>query len=182
MQNFLAFTLSSHGRLNTLITDCNISEPVKTHGVLPPNQYKALWDTGATGCVITQKIVTDLGIKPIGKKQVRHAAGISTVDEHMVDIWLPNKIEVKNVQVTVGVLGNDFDILIGMDLITIGDFSITNVGGKTIFSFRCPSIKEIDYVKEYNSSFKNGYPIVGQRQPCPCGSKKRYKNCHGKAS
>lgn len=24
-------------------------------------------------------------------------------------------------------------------------------------------------------------PVVGQREPCPCGSGKRYKNCHGRA-
>ena len=23
-------------------------------------------------------------------------------------------------------------------------------------------------------------PVVGQREPCPCGSGKRYKNCHGR--
>ena len=39
-------------------------------------------------------------------------------------------------------------ILIGMDIIKHGDFSITNVNGKTTFSFRTPSVKEIDYVKE----------------------------------
>jgi len=35
-----------------------------------------------------------------------------------------------------------------MDIINRGDFSITNVGAKTVFSFRMPSIKEINYVKE----------------------------------
>src|SRR4051794_41359082 len=25
-------------------------------------------------------------------------------------------------------------------------------------------------------------PVVGPRQPCPCGSGKRYKACHGKAA
>jgi hypothetical protein len=25
-------------------------------------------------------------------------------------------------------------------------------------------------------------PVVGQREPCPCGSGKRYKNCHGRAA
>ena len=35
-----------------------------------------------------------------------------------------------------------------MDIIRHGDFSITNVNNKTTFSFRTPSVEEIDYVKE----------------------------------
>ncbi len=26
----------------------------------------------------------------------------------------------------------------------------------------------------------NAYPKVGRNDPCPCGSKKKYKNCHGR--
>ena len=38
-----------------------------------------------------------------------------------------------------------------MDIIASGDFSVTNLDGKTIFSYRHPSIKHIDYVKEANA-------------------------------
>ena len=27
---------------------------------------------------------------------------------------------------------------------------------------------------------KNTQPKVGRNDPCPCGSGKKYKNCHGK--
>ena len=37
-----------------------------------------------------------------------------------------------------------------MDIISLGDFSVTNVDGKTAMSFRFPSIKEVDYVLEAN--------------------------------
>jgi len=40
--------------------------------------------------------------------------------------------------------------LIGMDVITLGDFSITNHNGITCMSFRVPSSHEIDYVKNPN--------------------------------
>ena len=56
---------------------------------------------------------------------------------------------IPNVQVTQCDDGRgDFDMIIGMDVITLGDFSVTNVGGNTTFSFRWSSIKEIDYVQE----------------------------------
>ena len=44
-------------------------------------------------------------------------------------------------------------MLIGMNVITIGDFSVSNVDKKTVFSFRIPSVKRIDYVKE--AAFQN---------------------------
>ena len=40
--------------------------------------------------------------------------------------------------------------LIGMDIISQGDFSISNKDKKTTFSFRFPSYEEIDFVAEYN--------------------------------
>ncbi len=41
------------------------------------------------------------------------------------------------------ILGSD--VLIGMDVITQGDFAITNKDGKTTFSFRSPSLAKIDF-------------------------------------
>ncbi|WP_425444138.1 SEC-C metal-binding domain-containing protein [Thiomonas intermedia] len=29
---------------------------------------------------------------------------------------------------------------------------------------------------------ENPYPKVGRNDPCPCGSGKKYKHCHGKLS
>ena len=89
------------------------------------------------------------------------------------------------VQVSEAVL-NGFDVLIGMDIITLGDFSITNVGGKTIFSFRVPSTETIDYVQQDNQKRMSSHsPYIapkapGRNDPCPCGSGKKFKNCHGK--
>ncbi len=43
---------------------------------------------------------------------------------------------------------HDFDVLIGMDIISQGDFSITHEGNRTIFSFQTPSTHNIDFVEE----------------------------------
>lgn len=43
------------------------------------------------------------------------------------------------------------DVLIGMDIITIGDFTITKENNCTVFSFRYPSSpKHIDFVADLN--------------------------------
>lgn len=39
------------------------------------------------------------------------------------------------------------DIIIGMDVISKGDLSITNYAGKTVLSFREPSMGTVDYSK-----------------------------------
>ena len=39
----------------------------------------------------------------------------------------------------------DFGMLIGMDIITLGDFAITNLNGQTVMSFRLPSSGRIDF-------------------------------------
>jgi hypothetical protein len=36
-----------------------------------------------------------------------------------------------------------------MDIITQGDFAITNFGGRTMFSFRLPSLESIDFEAAY---------------------------------
>ena len=46
-----------------------------------------------------------------------------------------------------GVL-RDADVLVGMDIINQGDFAVTNPDGRTKFSFRVPSIADIDFVAE----------------------------------
>jgi len=53
-----------------------------------------------------------------------------------------------------------------MDVITQGDFSITNTNGQTTMSFRIPSKKEVDYVVE---SHLQMYANVSKNQACPCG-------------
>jgi len=70
-----------------------------------------------------------------------------------------------------------------MDIITAGDFCISNLGGNTIFSYRYPSMDTIDFVN--NPPLIKKKPIsspkkVGRNDPCPCGSGKKYKLCCGK--
>ncbi len=69
-----------------------------------------------------------------------------------------------------------------MDVITMGDFSNTNYNGKTAVSFRIPSIKTIDYVQEADEIKKSQYKHEGRTDLCPCESKMKFKNCHGRNS
>ena len=149
MDKFLAFTLKSNGILNMLKTETLVLSDARKKDIpYTPKLWTGLWDTGASKSSITQRIVDDLNLIPIGNANISTANGIVSVNTYFVDFGLPNGVTVKNVLVSCADLGDDIDVLIGMDIIKHGDFSITNMNGKTTFSFRTPSIREIDYVEE----------------------------------
>ena len=97
---------------------------------------------------------------------------------------MPNNLIVQNVRVTeCQDTTGKFGLIIGMDIITLGDFAVTNANGNTTVSFRIPSVEAIDFVKEFNEK-KFVKPFIankvpGRNDPCTCGSGKKYKNCHG---
>jgi alpha-D-ribose 1-methylphosphonate 5-phosphate C-P lyase len=104
----------------------------------------AIWDTGATNSVISQGCIDQCGLVATGIVQVHGVHGSEQVPTFLVNIILPNGVGFHGIQVTRGQLTST-DLLIGMDIISRGDFAVTNVGGITKFSFRHPSIEHIDY-------------------------------------
>lgn len=147
---YLAFTLKSSSVLNMLKTDvCINSEIIDKNKGYIPHDWIGLWDTGASRSSIDKRVVTEMGLIPIGQGEISTANGILSVNTYLVDLTLPNKLTVQNVIVSAADLGNDIDLLIGMDIITLGDFSISNANSKTTFSFRIPSVVEVDFVEEH---------------------------------
>ena len=69
-----AFTIRYDGLANVLITDCAISLPTTLEDNSIQNfiECKGLWDTGATGSVISKNIADQLGLKPTGVQKVNH--------------------------------------------------------------------------------------------------------------
>lgn len=93
---------------------------------------------------------------------------------------LPNGVGFHTMTVMEAVL-KDCDVLIGMDIITRGDFAITHSDGNTTFSFQIPSVRKIDFEKDTTPKVPATAPKkVGRNDPCPCGSGKKYKHCCGK--
>lgn len=157
MVKTFAFTLKSDNILNMLVTDTLIDSSNRDMSKIIDNNKKwnGLWDTGASLSSIDQRVVDELGLTPVGKQKISTANGIILVNTYMIDIALPNHVIVQNVLVSCSNLGEDTDILIGMDIIRHGDFSITHTDNSTTFSFRIPSVKEIDYVQESDNIQSN---------------------------
>jgi len=182
MSGYQAFTTKYNGKVPALITNVGVSlpfNPGNNEVAQPPIQCKAIWDTGATNSVITEEAAKKLGLKPVSKINVIGVHGAEIKNAYLVNIYLPNNVGICYARVTEckQLSGtDDLGMLIGMDVIGIGDFVVTN-DKTTVLSYRCPSHKTIDFVAEINQPAKS--VKVGRNDPCPCGSKKKYKKCCG---
>jgi hypothetical protein len=157
---FHAITLKADGgRLRELVTQAQvfISNDISRLFNIPTKseEVQAIWDTGATNTVISKKLTSQLGLIPTGKTTCNAVNQRYEADTYIVDIGLPNGLMIKAVQVTAADNLVDYDLLIGMDIITLGDMAITNFNGITWFSFRFPPDPiKIDYVERSNEIMK----------------------------
>ncbi len=185
MNNIYAFTKQYDSIINTIITECGIcvayNPKIQINVTHPPiNNYIAIWDTGATNSVISQKVINELSLKSIGKTRVSTVGGNGIADRFSVNILLPNQVIFSTLQVTQGII-TGADVLIGMDIISQGDFSISRKDNKTLFSFQYPSTHSHDYQTELKNVLEaQKMSKIGRNELCPCGSGNKFKKCHGK--
>lgn len=156
----LAFTTRYKGRARVLLNKVNVCLPVTPEEAQTQKvefrEYIAIWDTGATHSAITKRVADDLGLKSTGIVEVRYGDGKASTNTYLVNIALPNNVMVPHVRVTEAQLIPDDNVsddkqpqlLIGMDIIGLGDFAVTNANNKTTFSFRIPSVEEIDFIPD----------------------------------
>ena len=140
----LAFKCEYTGLAHTLVTPVIVGLPLpqENHKENKFISYNAIWDTGATHSVITQKIADDLGLKPVDMIPVSGVNSKGLRPVCLVNIILPNEIVLTNRRVTVCDLNSsEIDLLIGMDVITMGDFSISNLNKITHLTFAMPSFQ-----------------------------------------
>ncbi len=171
-----SFTFDAIGIIREIITPISVSDP--QYGELPEGDSRflkinALWDTGATNCVITPSCAKRLGLKPFTLVKSRHAGGESICNVYLVNIMLPNHSGLSGVRVTeCADQGGLFDAIIGMDVITRGDFAITNVNGKTTVSFQLPTSERIDFVEKARLNDERQKRNIMYKQAVPSQAKR----------
>ena len=175
-----SFTTTYSTLSNILQNKVSVSVPNKK---IDENQeWTALWDTGATGTVITKSIVNSLNLTPVSVGSASTPQGTYAAYKYYIDLYLPNGVIFPRLLVMEG-KPSGCDILIGMDVIGKGDFAVSNFQGKTVFSYRYPTLTTIDFV---NYSYvmptviKPNINSPAKNSLCPCGSGKKYKQCCGK--
>ena len=141
--NYSAFTTVSKVIANRLQNEVTVKNNEHSNKVL------ALWDTGATITCISDDLVSKLNLISTGKMTIKTPSGSKIVNTYLISIILPNTVEIKDVMVCDSDIGDQgIDILIGMNIINLGDLAVTNHFGQTIFTFRIPSYGAIDFVKQ----------------------------------
>jgi hypothetical protein len=137
---YYAFSENWKAYTNKLITKALVFQNFPGGGFA---DIKVIWDTGATQSVIDNDLKINLNFIPISSKLVFGVNRKQYVDIVAASIKLPNGFVIKNKRFYVCNLPPGIDMLIGMDIIQLGDFHISNKGGKTQFSFVIPSLPDI---------------------------------------
>ena len=185
-----AFTVEYPNVVNAIVTPVRVGPLVAETSKITADQAleravecNALWDTGATNTVVTQKIIDLCGLQAMGVIPLSTPNGVRLSLQYLVSLFLPGRVaSFPSLLVCEGDIAGA-DVLIGMDIISLGDFAIGSPAGKTVFSFRMPSQQAFDFRTQPMIQLPN--PVsrkVGRNDPCPCGSGKKYKSCHGKTA
>lgn len=177
-----SFTVSYNSKSNVLNANVGVSPNIQVNNSYIDSKWVSLWDTGATRTVITNKIVSELNLKPVSMGTARTPQGQYNAYMYYINLFLPNHVVFPKLLVMEG-QPSGCDILIGMDVIGNGDFVVSNYDNKTTFSYRFPSSAKLDFVEHsYLLPFVNRGEQNGpaKNSPCPCGSGKKYKQCCGK--
>ncbi|MDR1904027.1 MAG: retropepsin-like domain-containing protein [Treponema sp.] len=117
-----------------LITEAYVFTPDKKASF----KARALWDTGATGTVITPEIANALNLEPFDRLLISGVNNTDFADLVHISVGLPNQVMCDDFDAVVCSLNKKIDMLIGMDIILNGDLSISNAGGRTLFTFAIP--------------------------------------------
>ena len=140
--------------VSEIVTECYIAEAddgIEDEGFLnvPDGMrgFKAVWDTGATHTVISPYVVEECDLKHRGWTEMEVVNGQEEAEARtfVVTVGLPAGVIVPDITVAEGTAPG-CDVLIGMDIISMGDFVLTHMYGETRFLFQVPSRFNIEHV------------------------------------
>lgn len=74
-------------------------------------------------------------------------SGSTDAPVYRIGLSLPNGMTIEQLHVCDSEIGlQGLGILIGMDVISMGDFATSCRNGRTMFSFRIPSVEDANYL------------------------------------
>ena len=149
MDDRFAIVVNSSEVLNKL------SCPVIVNGGQHKTIVKAVWDTGATCSCISPTLANELNLQKVGETSVKSAShAVDRTNIYEVDVIVSDNIRFNSVYVCeMNIQYQQIGMLIGMDLISQGDFATSNFNGQTTFTFRKPSNSKLEFTS-HEQSFK----------------------------
>ncbi len=143
-----AITRRFQEKVDCIVTECYVyaaTNLTRGDSVKRVKIMRSLWDTGASVSLISARVAKVLGLTSIGKSGVSgYNEGIDVKDTFLIHLGLPTSDIVTNIM-AMEFESDEYDVVIGMDVICNGDLAITNKDDKTTFSFRIPSEQEIAF-------------------------------------
>lgn len=131
-------TYNYNKRQSRIITPVKVSYGNKSFVV------NALWDTGATYSCITNELAKQLNLTVFSSLEMETAGGTTIANVYVAQISLEDKINIgEMVLFSAKIISKEFDMLIGMDIILQGSFSITNIDNNTKFTFEITNLTEM---------------------------------------
>jgi hypothetical protein len=143
-----AITRRFQEKVDCIVTECYVyaaTNLTRGDSVKRVKIMRSLWDTGASVSLISARVAKVLGLTSIGKSGVSgYNEGIDVKDTFLIHLGLPTGDIVTNIM-AMEFESDEYDVVIGMDVICNGDLAIINKDDKTTFSFRIPSEQEIAF-------------------------------------
>ena len=152
-----------------IVSDCTITNVFVRQSGEEQKSYegKAIWDTGATHSCISNKVVETLELSSTAPVEggITTASGRVPAHKYAIDLII-HGFEIAHGVVEVIGANLSCDMLIGMDIISMGDFAIC---GGHYFSYCCPpcpnpvDLKEkADKVNRSNKSKRERLPLCAK--------------------
>jgi len=140
---YRGFTVQYTGLVNELTSSIKILPMLTANKAFQDNpvEVEALWDTGATVTCMKPMLWERLQINPFdttGRIELAGVGGKVKTNFTIMNLLLAPNFEIEYCPVYVLDFPGDAEILIGMDIIKMGDFVICNTNNETSFSFVVP--------------------------------------------
>jgi hypothetical protein len=144
---YRGFIKSFDRPVNKLATRVNILPIASSDKTLcnMPIEVNALWDTGTTLTFIKPEIRDRLKLRMVrvdSPASIAGLGGLVKADFTIVSIFLTSNFAIEYCPAYVVDFPVKFDMVIGIDIINMGDFAVCNTENKTSFSFVVPPLSD----------------------------------------
>ena len=112
-------------------------------------EVDALWDTGSSYTYISRRLASQMGMISVGQSGYITPTGASISEQYVIEIILPDGTHVTDVHAggsDIDAMG--IDLILGLQIILLGDFAIRHRDGQTFMSFLCPPNDATDNTKQ----------------------------------
>lgn len=115
-------------------------------------KVNAIWDTGSTNSCISISLANQLRLQPVRNGELKSSGGSMDTSFYKITFSLIPELTFKNEVMSFNNCNQNIDFLIGMDIISKGEFNLATNNGYTLLTFKYPVTTEIEFVRVFSST------------------------------